>query len=488
MGSTVSTSQSPSVLTANDTATLSWVTPATPAGASFSYTVSRGTGQGLIGGNCGGTLTATTCTDGSLAANQTYNWTVTAVVTVSGAPSNWVSNTPLALSVKVAGPLTQFAVDLSPNAVTAGGTVTATVSPEDTNGNIETAYAGIVHFTSSDGLVSAGSGLPADYTFTSGTTAGSDNGAHVFTSGVTFKTAGSSQTVTVNDTGSPSDKGTSNGVNVSAAAASTLAVSSGSAQSANVSTAFTGPLVAIVKDQYGNPVSGVSVIFAAPTSAASGTFASAGCTTNTPTTICGVSTDASGLATSSTFTANATSGGPYNVSAASAGLTPSSVNFALTNSAVVSFTANSVATSLDSDVTEIINSGDTITVTYSEAPEPSSVCTSWTGTSKAVTLDINGLNSADTTITIASASSCPGWGTLDLGGKWTTTTLTTAAATVAESGDTLTITLTANPSSTVTQKPGALTLTYTPGSITDSGGNAVSGTPTESVANGVDAF
>jgi hypothetical protein len=107
-----------------------------------------------------------------------------------------------------------------------------------------------------------------------------------------------------------------------AGAATTLSVSSGSPQYAVFSTAFALPLVALVVDAGSNPVSGVSVTFTAPASGASGTFASNSTATETDV------TDANGLATSSVFTANATTGA-YQVVASATGLT--SVDFNLTN-------------------------------------------------------------------------------------------------------------------------------------------------------------
>lgn len=102
-----------------------------------------------------------------------------------------------------------------------------------------------------------------------------------------------------------------------------IAATSGTPQSATVSTAFANPLVATVTDVDGNPVSGASVTFTAPATAPSGTFANG---TNTEIDI----TDANGNATSSTFTADATVGGPYTVTATVAGVaTPA--NFLLTN-------------------------------------------------------------------------------------------------------------------------------------------------------------
>jgi len=96
---------------------------------------------------------------------------------------------------------------------------------------------------------------------------------------------------------------------------------SGTPQSALIDTAFGAPLVVTVKDAKGNPVSGVTVTFAAPGSGASGAF-SGGVNTAT--------TNASGAATSPTFTANAIAGS-YVVVATAAGK-PGAANFVLTNS------------------------------------------------------------------------------------------------------------------------------------------------------------
>ncbi len=102
-------------------------------------------------------------------------------------------------------------------------------------------------------------------------------------------------------------------------AAANLTATSGSGQTAAISTLFTNPLVATVTDAHGNPLSGISVTFAAPTSGAS-------CALSAP----AATTTANGTA-SVTCTANSTTGGPYNVVASSGTLTP--VNFALTNTA-----------------------------------------------------------------------------------------------------------------------------------------------------------
>lgn len=107
-----------------------------------------------------------------------------------------------------------------------------------------------------------------------------------------------------------------------------IAVNSGSGQSAAVSTAFGAPLVAKVTTG-GTPTSGVVVTFTAPATGASGTFAGG---TNTAT------TDSNGLATSAAFTANGTAG-TYTVAATVSGVsTPA--NFTLTNSAATVASTN----------------------------------------------------------------------------------------------------------------------------------------------------
>ena len=63
-----------------------------------------------------------------------------------------------------------------------------------------------------------------------------------------------------------------NAFNITAGAASTIAVSSGSGQSATVGAGFASPLVALVTDANGNPVSGATVTFTPPGSGASATI------------------------------------------------------------------------------------------------------------------------------------------------------------------------------------------------------------------------
>jgi CSLREA domain-containing protein len=103
----------------------------------------------------------------------------------------------------------------------------------------------------------------------------------------------------------------------------TISAASGTPQSATITTAFTSPLVATVSSAFSEPVAGGMVTFTAPASGPSGKFPN-----NTLTD--GVTIASGGTATSSTFRANATAGGPYSVVAGGKGIAPSA-SFSLTN-------------------------------------------------------------------------------------------------------------------------------------------------------------
>jgi len=124
-------------------------------------------------------------------------------------------------------------------------------------------------------------------------------------------------------TSADSTPGTSAAYTIVAAAPSQVVVTGGGGQSTTINTAFTTPLGATVEDAFGNPVliAGTTVTFTAPGSGATGNFAN-GTHANSSSTL------ANGVATTTAFTANATSG-TYLVAATSAGLT--GVNFSETN-------------------------------------------------------------------------------------------------------------------------------------------------------------
>ncbi|HEY6338145.1 MAG TPA: SBBP repeat-containing protein [Candidatus Sulfotelmatobacter sp.] len=101
-----------------------------------------------------------------------------------------------------------------------------------------------------------------------------------------------------------------------------ISPTAGSGQTTTQGTAFGTALQATVFDSGSNPVSGVTVTFTAPGAGASGTFANGTATTTAV-------TNASGIATASTFTANSTAGA-FNVAAKVAGVA-TAASFSLTS-------------------------------------------------------------------------------------------------------------------------------------------------------------
>ncbi len=108
--------------------------------------------------------------------------TVTATDSAHGISGN------IAVTVSSAS-ATHFVVQTSSQNIQPATPITVTVLAEDPYGNVDSDYAGTVHFTSSDVQAT----LPADYGFVAG-----DMGVHTFTDGVTLRTIGT-QTVTATD-------------------------------------------------------------------------------------------------------------------------------------------------------------------------------------------------------------------------------------------------------------------------------------------------
>jgi hypothetical protein len=166
--------------------------------------------------------------------------------------------------------------------------------------------------------------------------------------------------------------------------ASSVTTTAGTPQSTTVNTAFVTPLQVLVKDVSGNPMSGVTVTFAAPTTGASATFSPGTAVTNS-----------SGVAAAPTLTANAQTG-TYIVTASVSGV-GTSANFSLTNLAQVpasitptvgtpqSATVNTAfGTALQATVKDASNNPISgVTVTF--AAPASGASASFTGPATAVT-------------------------------------------------------------------------------------------------------
>ncbi len=186
---------------------------------------------------------------------------------------------------------------------TAGTGENFTITALDPQGNVDTNFSRAVSISSSD----PHGGGTVNATLT--------NGVKSLPGAWKFQTAGS-QTLTVTDS-ADSVVSTSAPVLITAGPAASIKIVEGTSQSATVNTAFATPLEVEVQDLYGNPVSGATVTFTAPS-----TGASAILSTSTP-----AVTAADGT-TSVTAAANATSGS-YHVNAAPSHIP--AVGFALTN-------------------------------------------------------------------------------------------------------------------------------------------------------------
>ena len=197
------------------------------------------------------------------------------------------------------------------------GTFNVSVAEQDASGNTETGDNATtvtlaVNTNPSAGVLSC--------TNTGGLTVTVAAGVANFT-GCAITKAGTGYTLKASSTPAHAAPANANAFNITAGAASTIAVSSGSGQSAAPRANFANPLVALVTDSNGNIVSGATVTFTPPAGGgiASGTFAG-----NNNTAV----TNTSGLATSATFTAN-NHAGTYNVTANATGT--NTVNFSETN-------------------------------------------------------------------------------------------------------------------------------------------------------------
>jgi hypothetical protein len=382
---------------------LSWSSVSPPTGSgTVSYYVTRDGAN--AGGNCpkqASPSTATSCTDSGLSAG-TYHYTVTAVWRSWSATSN-----SAALTV-ASGALHHFSLTAASTTPTAGAADNLTVIAKDSAGNTVTAYGGDQTLTFTGASI-IGSNQPTVTSKTGTAVAFGTAETITFANGVATVSGSSNGVMTMYKAETPNvtiSDGTHTGslaFTVSAAAAGNIAATSGGSQSATAGAAFTNPLVATVTDSYGNLKSGVSVTFGAPLSGASATFASGGnCTSNPQTYQCVVITNSSGVATSSTFTANA-GGGTYNVSATASGGSNPSVNFSETNVGLLH--VSSLVTGSTSGATTWTGS-ITVTVTNSSgaAVNGVSVTGSWSPTSAASPSGCTTNASGQCTITPAAGS------------------------------------------------------------------------------------
>jgi hypothetical protein len=276
---------------------VTFTAPATGASAAFG-----GSATATATTNLSGIATAPALTANGQAGSYTVTASVGALTTtpgfsltnLAGPPASIApaTGTPQSAMVNTAfGTALQAVVKDAGNNLLSGITVTFTAPATGASA----AFSGLATATATTN----GSGVAIAPTLTANAQAGS----YSVMAGVTGVATNASFSLT-NTTGTPAS--------ISAAAGATP-------QSATVNTAFSTALQAVVKDASNNPLSGVTVTFAAPATGASGSFSGSAI----------VTTNASGIATAPAFTANGVAGG-YTVTASVTGVA-TKASFSLTN-------------------------------------------------------------------------------------------------------------------------------------------------------------
>ena len=223
------------------------------------------------------------------------------LVSVTGGGSVQGSNGDLTTITTNSGPAAIMATGGTPQTATVNNTFAQPFQATVTNGSGQPVSGVVVTFSAP---TAGASGI-----FAGGVKTATTNSSGIATS-AKFKAntiAGAySVTATVSGVSTPASFALTN----KAGKAASLVASGGTPQTAPIKTAFAAPLQATLTDSFGNPIVGATVTFNAPASGASGTFMG-----NTKTAM----TNASGIATSKTFTANLIAGS-YTVTASVSGL------------------------------------------------------------------------------------------------------------------------------------------------------------------------
>ncbi len=313
--------------TGSYTVTASTAGVGTPAGFSLTNTTASGGGGALTGAGNSATTTVNLTAEGSAdwvhwgttsltrkngVTPQISNYSVIGAGTVQTYNNDpralsWTDGTPTAAGSDNAG----VYLDAVPN----GFSFTA---PADSTTRVLTVHVG-GYFSGGTLTAHLSDGSAIDFVDT--TT--SVNSAYDRNYTLSYHAASAGQTLRVSWVNSSGTGNvTLNGAALSSAAGASIAATAGTPQSTTVSTAFATALQATVKNGT-TPVNGVTVTFTAPATGASASFSGSATATAV--------TNAGGIATAPTLTANSQTGA-YTVTASTAGVsTPAS--FSLTNTA-----------------------------------------------------------------------------------------------------------------------------------------------------------
>ncbi len=290
----------------------------TTAGASHNVTVTAYDTYGNVATAYAGTVHFTssdaqatlpanaTLTNGTGTFSATLKTAGTQSITATDTVTSSITGSQSGITVHPAG-ASSFTVAGFTSPTTAGASHNVTVTAYDTYGNVATAYAGTVHFTSSDAQAT----LPANATLTNGTG----------TFSATLKTAGT-QSITATDTVTSTINGSQSGITVNPAGASKL----GFVQQPTTTQAggvITPSVTVQVQDTYGNAVADSGATVTMSVNTGPGSFTGGSTTSAT--------TSAAGLATFNNLVLDTS--GSYTLQAASSPLTSVTSNSVTVNPA-----------------------------------------------------------------------------------------------------------------------------------------------------------
>jgi streptogramin lyase len=217
----------------------------------FGGSVTISLGANPTGDTLGGTLTELVNNGVAIFSGLTLsNPGPGEILSISYTGLSSISSSPITVALAAS----KLAVEAQPPAtVGAGQAFAVAFEAVDSNGNLDTSYNGPISVTT--GVNPTGVSL-------GGTTLlGATNGIATFST-LTLSEPGPGYTIQGSDPNGVLNPISSSAFTVTSGPAASIASTAGTPQSAAVGTAFATALQATVKDQYGNPVSGVSVTFA----------------------------------------------------------------------------------------------------------------------------------------------------------------------------------------------------------------------------------
>jgi hypothetical protein len=449
------TGNTPTVSVSNRNVTVSWTASTLPGGAAVSgYTVKRYDASTdalqTIGASCAGTIAGLTCTETSVAPGS-WRYTVTPV------KQSWVGGESAKSSTTtVDAPSLTFSSSTNINTLprTLSGSVASYLPGETITFRLDNPTSGTILTGST---TPSPIGVSGSATLSVTIPTGTSNGSHtVYAVGSGGSTASASIIV---DTVAPSVP--------AAAIAKTQGGTAGFIKQggtyyvyANVTDAGSG--VATVTANVTTVTTGQTAV-----ALSAGSFIAGGASYNYR---------SAQLAASNPLAAGAKA---FSITAAdAAGNSGTQSGFSVTVDNTAPSASDVQTTNVGGSQTGRADTGDTITFTYSETMDPSSIQSGWTGTGTTVTLRLINGGAGNDSVQIwdsANTTQLP-LGSVNLGGTgYVTASVNFTGSTMTQSGAAITITL-GTPSGATT-RGAAATMTWTPSTTaTDRAANACSAT------------